>query len=131
MKIRPVLSIIAFVVLSLHALSQQDSAYRLFLRNVSFIPRKNINADFARNCKSMILRFEGRTFAIIQFEHIPTTSERQQLLNASISLLDYIPNNTYTVSIKGSVNDQTLKQAGARSIIELKPEQKMAQALAW
>lgn len=131
MKIRPVLSIIGFIVLSLHALSQQDSAYRLLLRNGSFIPRKNINADFARDFNRRASHIEGRTFAVIQFEHIPTTAERQQLLNAGITLLDYIPNYTYTVSIKGSVNDQTLKQAGARSIIELKPEQKIAQPLAW
>jgi hypothetical protein len=55
----------------------------------------------------------------------------QQLLNAGISLLDYIPNNTYTVSIRGPINDKTLKQTGARSVIELKPEQKMAQPLTW
>jgi hypothetical protein len=48
MKIRPVVLIFVLVVFSLHALSQQDSAYRLFLKNGSFIPQKNINADFVR-----------------------------------------------------------------------------------
>src|SRR5215510_15004157 len=131
MKIRLVLLLNALWVLSLHALSQQDSAYRLFLKNGSFIPQKNISADFARDFNRRSLRFEGRSFAIIQFEHIPTAGERQQLLNAGISLLDYIPNNTYTVSIEGSISDKTLQQAGARSMIELSPEQKMTQSLAW
>ena len=131
MKIRSVLLITVLVVVSLHALSQQDSAYRLFLKTGSFIPHKNINPDFTLEFNRRISRIEGRSFAIIQFEHIPTAAERQQLLNAGISLLDYIPNNTYTVSIKGSINDKTLQQAGARSVIELKPEQKMAQPLAW
>jgi hypothetical protein len=131
MKIRPVLLITAFVVFSLHALSQQDSAYRLFLKNGSFVPQKNINPDFAREFNRRSLRFEGRSFAIIQFQHIPGKEERQQLSNAGISLLDYIPNNTYTVSIRGSVDDKILKQAGARSVIELSPEQKMTQSLAW
>jgi hypothetical protein len=131
MKIHPVLLVTTFVVFSLHALSQQDSAYRLFLKNGSFVPQKNINTDFARGFNRRSSRFEGRSFAIIQFEHIPTAEERRQLLNAGISLLDYIPNNTYTVSIKGSLNDKILKQARARSVIELSPEQKMAQPLAW
>src|SRR6476620_12779831 len=122
MKIRLVLLITISVVASIHALSQQDSAYRLFLRNGSFIPQKNINPDFAQDFNRRISRIEGRSFAIIQFEHIPTQAERQQLLTAGISLLDYIPNNTYTVSIRGSINDKTLQQAGARSVIELKPE---------
>src|SRR4030095_13398285 len=130
MKIRPVL-ILALLVLSLPALSQQDSAYRLFLKSGSFIPPRNISADVAGDFNRRSLRFEGRSFAIIQFEHIPTAEERQQLLNAGISLLDYIPNNTYTVSIRGSVNDKPLKQVGARSMIELSPEQKMTQSLAW
>jgi len=131
MKIRPVLFTIAVAVLSLHALSQQDSAFRLFLKSGPFIPQKNINPDFAQTFNQRVSRIEGRSFAIIQFEHIPTQAERQQLFTAGISLLDYIPNNTYTVSIRGSISDKTLKQAGARSLIELRPEQKMAQPLAW
>jgi len=131
MKIRPVLLITALLVFSLYALSQQDTAYRLFLKNGSIIPVKNISADFAREFNRKSPRFEGRSFAVIQFEHIPTTAERQQLSNAGISLLDYIPNNTYTVSIRGSINDKVLQQAGARSVIELGPEQKMTPSLAF
>src|SRR4029079_7780018 len=97
----------------------------------SFVPQKNINPDFMKEFNGRSSRFEGRSFAIIQFEQIPTADERQQLLNAGISLLDYIPNNTYTVSIKGSISDKTLKQVRARSVIELSPEQKMAQPLSW
>ena len=131
MKIRKVLSITALVILSLHGISQQDSAYRLFLKNGSLIPPKNINADFAREFNRRSIRFEGQAFAILQFEHIPTKEEQLQLLGAGITLLDYIPNNTYTISIKGSINEKILKQVGARSVIELRPEQKMAQPLTW
>jgi hypothetical protein len=131
MKSRPLPLITTLVVLSLSALSQQDSAYHVFLKSGSFIPQRNITPDFTQQFNLKASRVEGRSFAIIQFEHIPTTEERQRLLNAGISLLDYIPNNTYTVSIRGSINDKTLRQAGARSVIELKPEQKMAQPLAW
>ena len=129
MKIRRVLFITALILFSLCALSQQDSAYRLFLKSGSFIPQRNINPDFTRELSRRISRIKGQSFAILQFEHIPTPQEQQQLLNAGIRLLDYIPNNSYTVSIKGAINDEVLKQARVRSIIELQPEQKMTQPL--
>jgi len=131
MKIPQVLLVTVLMVFSLCALSQQDSAYRLFLKNGSFIPQRNISADFAQELNRRISRIDGQSFAIIQFDHIPSAAEQQQLLNAGIHLLDYIPNNSYTVSIRGTVNDKILKQVGARSVIELQPEQKMAQPLAW
>jgi len=131
MKIPQVLLVTVLMVFSLCALSQQDSAYRLFLKNGSFIPQRNISADFAQEFNRRISRIDGQSFAIIQFDHIPSMAEQQQLLNAGIRLLDYIPNNSYTVSIKGNVDDKVLKQARARSVIELQPEQKMSQPLAW
>src|SRR5206468_3893896 len=131
MKARLVLLVITFVILFLPALSQRDAAYRLFLKNGSFIPEKNISPDFAQKFNQRISRIEGQSFAVIQFEHIPTDIERQQLLKAGITLLNYIPNNAYTVSIKGFINEKILNQISARSIIELSPEQKMTQSLAW
>jgi len=75
MKIRLVLLITVLVVISFHALSQQDSAHRLFLKTGSFIPPKNISPGFALEFNRRISRIEGRSFAIIQFEHIPTTED--------------------------------------------------------
>src|SRR5205814_699701 len=72
----------------------------------------------------------GQSFAIIQFEHIPTADERQRLLKSGITLIKYIPNNAYTASINGAVNAYALEQVKARAIIELTPEQKMPSLLA-
>ena len=130
MKATSVLLTIAFAIFFLPALSQQ-ATYRLLLKNGSFIPERNINSDFVQKFNRKISHIEGQSFAVIQFEHIPTAQEREQLLKAGINLLDYIPNNAYTVSIKGSVSEKLLKQINARSLIELTPEQKMIQSLAW
>jgi hypothetical protein len=75
-------------------------------------------------------RARGKTFAIIQFEKIPTIEERKQLQQSGIELLDYIPGNAYSVTITGSLNTSTLTRLKARAVIELTPEQKMQPELA-
>lgn len=121
--------LITLLCLSIIAAGQKNDP-RIFLRGSSFTPAKNISVsdvdNFTRNAK----RFNGKTFTVIQFEHIPTLQERAMLLQSGIELLDYIPNNAYTASIKGSLNVAVLNAVKARSIIDLKPEQKMLPALA-
>lgn len=125
MKAHPLPLIAAFLLLSFPALSQQDSAYRLLLRSGSFIPEKNITTNATQEFNRKASRVDGQSFAIIQFEHIPSADERQQLLKSGITLVDYIPNNAYTASIKGMVSENALQQVKARAIVELSPEQKM------
>jgi hypothetical protein len=130
MKSNPIPLMAAFLLLSFHALSQKDPDYRLLLKTGSFIPQKNISSDFTREFDQKALRVDGQAFAIIQFEHIPTAEERQQLLKSGITLADYIPNNAYTASIRGVINENILQQIKARAIVELNPEQKMPLSLA-
>src|SRR5258706_16173583 len=130
MKSNPLPLIAAFLLLSFHASSQKDSAYRLLLQSGSFIPQKNIGPGAAQEFNRKALLVDGQSFAIIQFDHIPTSDERQQLLKSGITLLNYIPNNAYTVSIKGMINENILQQTKARAIVELSSEQKMPMPLA-
>ncbi|MFI5187187.1 MAG: S8 family serine peptidase [Chitinophagales bacterium] len=125
MKPNPIPLIAAFFLISFHCLSQADSANRLFLKTGSFIPEKNIDSGFTQEFNQRALRGEGQSFAIIQFEHIPTSTEKQLLLQSGITLVNYIPNNAYSVSIKGSINEKILHQVNARAVVELRPEQKM------
>ncbi len=100
MKSNPIPLIAALLLLSFHCLSQADSSYRLFLKGGSFIPQKNIDSTFTHEFNKRVAQLEGQSFAIIQFEHIPTVAEKQQLSNSGITLVDYIPNNAYTVTIQ-------------------------------
>ena len=129
MKARPLPLMTALLAFSISALSQQDSAYRLMLKTGAFIPKKNISSNLVNEFNRKVLRIQGQSFAIIQFEHIPTTAERVQLLKSGVLLMDYIPNNTYTVSMTGPMNEDILRQAKARAVVELKPEQKMSPLL--
>lgn len=75
-------------------------------------------------------RLKNKTVAIIQFENLPTEDTRKELAANGIELLDYIPQNAYTVSITGKANAGVLQKWGARAFIQLTPKQKMHPALA-
>ena len=110
--------------------SRVDNRFQLLLKNRSFIPEKNISIDKLDQFNRKAFRTQGKTFAVIQFEKIPTIEERKQLQLAGIELLDYIPNNAYTVIIAGSLNTTILSDLKARAVVELAPEQKMQPELA-
>jgi hypothetical protein len=129
MKARPLPLITALLLFSITALSQKDSAYRILLKSGSFVPSKNIDSNFANEFNRRASRLEGQSYAIIQFEHIPTANEQQLLLKSGIALINYVPNNAYTVSIRGALNEKILRQVNARAVVELNPEQKMSKDL--
>ena len=80
------------------------------------------------NTKS--LRTYGKSFGLIQFEQIPNNETRKYLSASGIELLEYIPQNAYTVSISGNLLLSVLEQARARAVFRLQPEQKMEDRLA-
>lgn len=130
MKANPIPLIATLLLFSFSASCQQDPAYSLLLKSGSFTPSKNISPAFTSQFNSRTSRIEGQSFTIIQFDHIPSTAERELLSNSGIELLDYIPNNAYTVSIKTALNENLLNLVKARAIVELAPEQKMLPLLA-
>jgi hypothetical protein len=107
-----------------------EERYRLSLNSGSFIPSRNITASGIDTVNKKAFRPQGKSFIIIQFENIPAEGEKQQLRQAGIELLDYIPNNAYTATVTGILNITTLNQVRTRAIIELTPEQKMQPSLA-
>lgn len=130
MKVNPIPLITVCLLVSLSVSAQDETRYRLDLRNGSFIPTKNITAARASAISQQSLKIDGKSYAVIQFESIPTDAQKKQLLQSGITLLDYIPNNAYTVTISGDVDANLLQRVAARSIIELTPEQKMEPGLA-
>ncbi len=125
MRFNPVPVIAALLLLSIAAAAQQDPRFRLFLQTGPIIPEKNIVAAGIDELNRKAPQTNGKSFLIIQFEAIPSDAERKQLAQAGIDLLDYIPNNAYTATVKGALNTSSLLQAKARSVIALTPEQKM------
>src|SRR5688572_11920693 len=110
--------------------SPDDSRYRLQLRNGSFIPEKNITETRLAAFNSSTGKVRGSLFTIIQFESIPTTEQKQLLKQSGIELLDYVPNNAYTATVRTNLTATLLNQVKARAVITLAPEQKMQPSLA-
>ncbi|MFI5133000.1 MAG: S8 family serine peptidase [Chitinophagales bacterium] len=123
----PLIAVLSFFCVKSIAQKQEPS---LLLNSGAFIPEKNITAEKIDIFNRGAFRAEGKSFAIIQFENIPTDAERKQLQQAGIELLDYIPDNAYTVTISGSLNTTVLQQVKARAVVNLTAEQKMQPDLA-
>ena len=130
MRIYPIPLITGLLLCTLFSFSQKDTSFALRLRNQSFTPEKNITAENANRFGQQLQKVNGKSFAYIQFEKIPTDAEKQQLKQAGIELLDYIPEKTYSVLIRGNANYGALQSARARSIFTLSPQQKMHPAMA-
>ncbi len=125
MKPNPISLITACLLMSFSLLAQNNTRYNLLLKTGIITPEKNITAEKLNQFNRTAARSADKTFAIIQFEQLPTENEKQQLQQAGIELLDYIPNNAYIVTITGSLNAEALLQVKARAVIEPTPSQKM------
>ncbi|MEO5562789.1 MAG: S8 family serine peptidase [Chitinophagaceae bacterium] len=137
MKLHPIPLLTAFLCVGFFSSAQvqknvpsDESRYRLQLSDANFIPSNNIAADKLAVVNRKSVRVDKKSFAIIQFEAIPTETERKQLQQAGIELLDYVPNYAYTVTIKDSLSATVLKRLKARAVIEVAPRQKMQPDLA-
>jgi len=130
MRIHPIPLITGLLLCTLISYSQKDTSFALKLRGGSFTPVKNFTVDEAKRFGQRLEKVNGKSFAYIQFEKIPTETQRQQLKLAGIELLEYIPEKTYSVLFLNKANYTALQSAGARSLFSLSPQQKMHPALA-
>lgn len=125
----PIPLIAGMLCLGLALQAQEVSRYTLKLNSGSFIPASNISADQLSRFQQQAAKTSGKSFAVIQFEKIPTEAQKQQLKQAGIQLLDYIPDNAYTATISQMPDLAFLQQLKARSVIELTAAQKMSPQL--
>jgi hypothetical protein len=72
---------------------ENNSRYNLLLKSGIIIPEINITPEKINEFNSTLSRSTDKSFVIIQFNRIPNQSERHQLLQSGIELLDYVPNN--------------------------------------
>lgn len=130
MRSNPIPVIASLLLLSLSSIGQDDSRFNLLLKSGNIIPEKNITTEKIDQFNKTASRVSGKTFAIIQFEKIPSHEERQQLSQHGIELLEYIPNNAFTATIYGSLKYDLLSELKTRAVISLSADQKMQPELA-
>jgi hypothetical protein len=109
--------------------AQDSSAYTIALRSGTFIPPKDILEEKVERLNQLSSKNSIPRYMLIQFDKLPDESEKRTLAASGIELLEYIPHNTYTATVRSTMNAQMLRQVRVRSLITLTPEQKMTPQL--
>ena len=129
MKQQNQLLLTALLFLSLTTKAQKQEPV-LFLKSGNFKTAHNITEASVKDFNRKVVRHRDKGFAMLEFEKLPTAEIRAHLSKHGVELLEYIPANAYTVSIRGNLTTSLLKKVGARTILLPTPEQKMHTALA-
>ena len=130
MRIHPIPFTILLCLFSIFSFSQRDSNSALQLRSGKFFTEKNITQENVKSFTEQLQKINGKAFAVLQFEQIPSESKKLELAASGIQLLEYISGNAYTICITKNIDHTILHREGARSIFELSPLQKMHPAMA-
>lgn len=128
MKLDRLLLLFVLLFISSSLLAQVD--YTISLKNGFVQAQPNIKKATVDSFSKRATRFQQKSFAILQFESIPTEDTKKLLSANGVELLEYIPNYAYTVSISGNPSVTILEQAKARAIFQPSAEQKMETRLA-
>ncbi|MCU7548468.1 S8 family serine peptidase [Chitinophagaceae bacterium LB-8] len=108
----------------------QRQDFTIQLRAGKLAVASNITAANVEKINQKAARFGQKIFALIQFEDLPTEETKKILAAQGITLLEYIPKNTYTVTVKGKLNPALLKKVRARAVLEPVAQYKMFATLA-
>jgi len=128
MKLNRLVILSVLLCLSSLIFAQVDNSIHLKAGLVK--KQANIQKSFVDSFNLRSARYQQKTFAVLQFENIPDEATKKILSANGIELLEYIPNNAYTVTISKNLDLNILQQAKARSVFQLTPEQKMETHLA-
>src|SRR5688500_20394776 len=99
MRIHPIPFTILPCLFSIFSFSQRDTSSALQLRSGKVFPEKNITQENVKSFAGQLQKVNGKSFAVLQFEQIPSESRKQELAASGIQLLEYISGNAYTICI--------------------------------
>src|SRR6187399_46896 len=130
MRIHPIPFTILLCLFSIISFAQKDESSALQLRSGKIFTEKNITQENVKSFTERLQKVNGKSFAVLQFEHLPSEIKKRELAASGVQLLEYISGNAYTICITKNIDYTILQNAGARSILELSAEQKMHPAMA-
>lgn len=98
---------------------------------------KTGNVQVSPNLEAFILNpsiqqnelYNGKFFRIIQFQTLPSASNRLSLENAGIKLTGYFPDNAYFAIINQNADLNLLRSAGVRAVVTFNPLWKVSSQL--
>ena len=72
---------------------------------------------------------QNQFYRLVQFFDIPDDIERRALMDAGVTLFDYIPHKTFVAAIHKDFSSEKLRELNIRSITKLQPLQKISPAI--
>lgn len=84
----------------------------------------------AADAETFLKSAAGPRGGVVQFEALPTPSQRESLRALGVQLQRYLPDNAFIASIPAGVSMAQLERAGVQWVGGLRPEDKIAEALA-
>ena len=106
-------------------LNAQKSELPVFLKSSVILKTPILSKSGVDSFNRQTHRFHNKVFALLQFQSIPSAESRKLLSAKGVELLDYIPENTFTVSISGNPEFEFLRSVGVKSLLQPTAKQKM------
>lgn len=130
-KLLPPLFLILLTALCLPTQAQDVSGpYTLKLKNGNIPIQKNIEAVKSGQLQAQTQDvFDGRAYFILQFNEIPTATQRAAIHNMGIELLSYIPNKAYLASLPNTLNPADLENLDVRAVMRPGKQYRLSPAL--
>ena len=120
---KSILLFLISILAACHLASAQNNKV-VHLKSGDLVPVPNV-ASFDRS--SAIFNeniFLGRSYLVFQFNDVITEANKTSLANLGIKVIEYIPDNSYIVSVPTDLDVQRIKQINLRSIFALRPTDK-------
>lgn len=111
---KKVLTLSMSLLLCTWLFAQTDN--RIMHLHGAFTPSNNLT-EFVRSKIPASDVYEGYYYRYIQFESIPTETQKQAIEQSGIKLLSYMPHKTFAVAIPANYNKSLLQTFGVQSII--------------
>ncbi len=105
----------------------QSSKNVVFLKSGEKLIPQNDSNDFLHFDHSELVA--GKYYRFIQFNTIPTVSQKRKLIANGVELLDYIPHLTYIASIPANLDSGILHELDIKSVTAIQTTDKIDKAI--
>ena len=96
---------------------------KILLKSGVFVPKDEINLVGITSGDSQII--DGKYYRFMSFSVLPSTKQKDKMKELGIHFLEYIPNNTFLVSISENISKKNLDTYNVNALVSVEPKQKI------
>jgi hypothetical protein len=102
----------------------QENTPRLHLKT-GLQPVPVLTAELVDSFNRVLPRAEGKAYLVVSFLSLPGAGQRKILEQQGVELIQYLPDLSYTATVRLPLNKNSLQQAGVFGLFALRPIQKI------